>query len=889
MSGELKDSGTVTALSVVGFVFGLIGMLGSFIPCIGSLAFYISIPSSLISGIALIIANNQKTKKTFAIVALTIGLIGTVISGFQYFSIVSAGESAKKELQKMMDANDIQRGISIKAKENRSKEAIDELQPTEKIFKTENISDGYLNHPYNCFIKPVNGTLQSKISIDSNTLPPGLIFNSQTNTLEGIPVQKGVWELDFKISDAKESQGKLLGVIKIYRILSVGTDGEFSGKDGMQMALNSAEDMDAICIEEGEYKLNKIEIIESKSWEHGIKISGGWDSSFTQAGQLRNTNTELTVPISADETKYFFRIQSIKGEIQIENILIQNTKGGGILVQRKETEMVVFSNCSFFNNNTGYDGFISGGSKIFLNCTFENNSNAVKDGGTFKNCAFNSNSDTVINGGGSFSNCSFKNNSGVCVHGNGEFIDCTFSENNGQANFGGGYFLNCLFDHNSTKSSYRYRGGIIFVGSSSNFNSCIFKNNYSDSGVVTLSYDATFKTCRFENNTSAGDGGAVGAEYTGVGYFEDCIFENNSALGSGGAVNGGESANYFTNCLFKNNSAGQHGGAISLKKEALGEYFVIGCTFYENKSKEGGGAFYGSGKIINSIFWKNIDRNEANDIAAGDKLEIDYSLLNTLVGPANFGSHNIKGDPKIANPQSGNFQLQSDSPCVNTGTIISDRIVSINQSYGREFQMKVKIPLNDLSGQSRIVNEKIDLGAYEYQADNKINEMLGSEINQSSIEKSSSPEPAKSSLSTIYEAENAIITGSAKVNTEHDGFSGTGYIDGYGYMALVPTTTFTVQIPADGIYEVTLRYAKARGSSTRNIWSKNPRSSEMTVSIYVNGAKIKRTILASPDNWDKWANKTELIAFKSGQNLIAYKYDDGDSGNINIDYIRISK
>ncbi|MCJ7483275.1 MAG: hypothetical protein MUO31_09955 [Thermodesulfovibrionales bacterium] len=99
MPEELKDSGTVTALSVIGFVFGLIGMLGSFIPCIGSLAFFVSIPAAIISGIALIIANNQKAKKTFAIVALTISLIGTVISGFQYFSIVAAGESARHELR----------------------------------------------------------------------------------------------------------------------------------------------------------------------------------------------------------------------------------------------------------------------------------------------------------------------------------------------------------------------------------------------------------------------------------------------------------------------------------------------------------------------------------------------------------------------------------------------------------------------------------------------------------------------------------------------------------------------------------------------------------------------------------------------------------------------
>ena len=99
MAEELKDSGTVTALAVIGFVFGLIGMLGSFIPCLGSLAFFLGIPAAIASGAALMVAHFQKAKRTFAIVALTISLIGVVISGFQYFSIVSAGEKARQQLQ----------------------------------------------------------------------------------------------------------------------------------------------------------------------------------------------------------------------------------------------------------------------------------------------------------------------------------------------------------------------------------------------------------------------------------------------------------------------------------------------------------------------------------------------------------------------------------------------------------------------------------------------------------------------------------------------------------------------------------------------------------------------------------------------------------------------
>lgn len=101
MAEELKDSGTVTALSVIGLVFGLIGMLGSFIPCIGAIAFYIGIPAAIISAIALGIAYSQKAKNTFAIVALTISLIGVVISGWQFFSIMGAGIEAKKELERM--------------------------------------------------------------------------------------------------------------------------------------------------------------------------------------------------------------------------------------------------------------------------------------------------------------------------------------------------------------------------------------------------------------------------------------------------------------------------------------------------------------------------------------------------------------------------------------------------------------------------------------------------------------------------------------------------------------------------------------------------------------------------------------------------------------------
>lgn len=94
---QLKDSGIVTAISVIGLVFGLIGMLGSFIPCLGVFATLVAIPATIISAVALIIAYSQKAKKTLAIVALTISCIGAVISLLQVGALNSVDKSMRED------------------------------------------------------------------------------------------------------------------------------------------------------------------------------------------------------------------------------------------------------------------------------------------------------------------------------------------------------------------------------------------------------------------------------------------------------------------------------------------------------------------------------------------------------------------------------------------------------------------------------------------------------------------------------------------------------------------------------------------------------------------------------------------------------------------------
>jgi len=100
MTEELKDSGAVTAMSVVGLVFGIIGMLGSFIPCLGALAIYVAVPATIVSGIAVFIAMSQKAKKSLAIAALVISMIGTIFSGFQAAALMGAGKAISDQAKK---------------------------------------------------------------------------------------------------------------------------------------------------------------------------------------------------------------------------------------------------------------------------------------------------------------------------------------------------------------------------------------------------------------------------------------------------------------------------------------------------------------------------------------------------------------------------------------------------------------------------------------------------------------------------------------------------------------------------------------------------------------------------------------------------------------------
>jgi hypothetical protein len=135
------------------------------------------------------------------------------------------------------------------------------------------------------------------------------------------------------------------------------------------------------------------------------------------------------------------------------------------------------------------------------------------------------------------------------------------------------------------------------------------------------------------------------------------------------------------------------------------------------------------------------------------------------------------------------------------------------------------------------------------------------------------PVPTSIPGSTKYEAEDAALLNTS-VATDHTNYSGTGFVDKYVTLNVGASTTFTVNAASAGANSVSLRYANGTGSSK-------------TLSVYVNSLKIKQTTLAATANWDTWSDQAETLSLNLGSNTIAYKYDTGDSANVNLDYISL--
>jgi len=176
--------------------------------------------------------------------------------------------------------------------------------------------------------------------------------------------------------------------------------------------------------------------------------------------------------------------------------------------------------------------------------------------------------------------------------------------------------------------------------------------------------------------------------------FRNCIFMYNHAgdRGHAAAVFGGLVV--MENCLI----AGHNGSAVTVEGTALGAVFR-NCTITRNQS----GITWGAGavSVLNSIVYDNMNGTTTNNYTAGP---ITFTNCCTAPMPGS-GPGNIAADPMFIATGSGyglslvagNYRLLGVSPCYNAG---DNSFVTLSV---------------DLAGLARIVRNRVDMGAYEFQ------------------------------------------------------------------------------------------------------------------------------------------------------------------------------
>lgn len=276
--------------------------------------------------------------------------------------------------------------------------------------------------------------------------------------------------------------------------------------------------------------------------------------------------------------------------------------------------------------------------------------------------------------------------------------------------------INITINSNNITSGtiYASGGGIFIYNSSVSLNNLILTNNTAQSGgaIFTQNSSSVINNTKISNNTVASLGGAILAVYSSN-ILKNVSISNNIADASGGGIFNNNSYTTAINTVIQNNSAPYGGGVYNHSSQPTfvnvliannsatssggGVYNNLGGNYYNTTVvNNGNNGIYDSGtsKWYNSIIW---------DFVNGS----NYTTATTIVRDVpsksviNITQLGISINDIFNNPSANDFTLKSNSSAINLG----------NNEY---FDTAI-YGNSDLAGHNRIVNARIDLGAYEFQ------------------------------------------------------------------------------------------------------------------------------------------------------------------------------
>jgi hypothetical protein len=212
------------------------------------------------------------------------------------------------------------------------------------------------------------------------------------------------------------------------------------------------------------------------------------------------------------------------------------------------------------------------------------------------------------------------------------------------------------------------------------------------SGAWCASSNSLILNCTIVSNACFNNGGGVAS-----GTLFNCVLSGNSARTYGG----GAYTTVLNNCIVQSNSSFYGGGAY--------EGTLNNCTIVGNAGDPfngtGGGA--NSSTLRNCIAYYNTSPKAPNVFVSGSG-SVNYCCT-TPMPSAGVGS--ITNAPGFADLAGGDFHLQTNSPCINSGNNFFPPPPVTPGPPGLPFILSGL----DLDNNPRIVGGTADIGAYEFQ------------------------------------------------------------------------------------------------------------------------------------------------------------------------------
>jgi hypothetical protein len=279
----------------------------------------------------------------------------------------------------------------------------------------------------------------------------------------------------------------------------------------------------------------------------------------------------------------------------------------------------------------------------------------------------------------------------------GTALNCILAGNSA-TNSGGGAFGGHLSGCSLTGNSTPGTGG---GAEGSTLDNCVVTGNWAGGMGGGVDY-CTLNSCVVSNNTGVSWGGGAARS-----TLSSCALNGNLSLTSGGGVyssevnnstltgnsstgtSGGASFSTLDNCLLTGNVSSDRGGGA-------GWGLLNNCTIVGNSATNSGGGDFASA-LNNCIVYYNSALDPAGT-NYGTSCNQCYPVNNCCVIPLVAGPGNFTNAPGFVDLGSGDFHLQTNSPCINAG----------NNAAAAS--------LVDLDGNPRIKGGTVDVGAYEFQS-----------------------------------------------------------------------------------------------------------------------------------------------------------------------------